>query len=342
MKRYSNILLCLCFPLLMFLTGCLDEDVRTIVNADGSSERIYSVQISGKEFPESGFPRPYDGSWTIRTDSNRTCTARKKFATPEALSNEYAGARDTGIVGLNVSINKRFEWFYTYLDYRETYVMRNRLVSVPVTDFMTKDEIDRYVRGDTSDALKHKVDAWDYRNMYEAFFAELVAETQRRNDRELPPALLNGKKEEFYRGILVGDSINTANKKKDGDTTKKGLDDKYILDLSVKVFGTNAILKYEAFADTTIKQIAGKQDPGGHPDNWSSSVQMPGILLATNSASVEGNSASWKFASKQIHVGEYVMTASSRVTNVWTFIVTGIVALMVVALGVVRMAKRRR
>jgi hypothetical protein len=346
-NRYANILLWLCAPMLVFLPGCLDEDVRTIVSADGSSERIYSLQNSTRELPANAFPRPLDDSWTIEwkkpkaTDSAYVYTARKKFATPEALSSEYSGARDTGIVGISVSLKKRFEWFYSYLDYRESYVMRNKLVSVPISEFMTKDEIERYIRGESSDSLKEKVERWDIRNLYEAFYAELITETQRRNDRELTPVLLNQKKEELYGGILAADSIDNANKKTNGDSTKKVLDNEYILKLSAKIFGTNAVLKYDSFIDTTLGELFKKQSPGGHPDNWTSSVQMPGILLATNSTTVEGNSASWKFASGQIHIGEYVMTASSRVTNVWAFVVAGIIALLVVALGIVGAARKK-
>jgi hypothetical protein len=348
MKRYANILLWLCAPMLFFLSGCLDEDVRTIVSADGSSERVYSLQNSTQILPDNAFPRPFDDSWTVEwkkpraTDSAYTYTARKKFATPEALSGEYTGARDTGIVGISVSLKKRFEWFYSYLDYRESYVMRNKLVTVPITEFMTKEEIERYIRGESSDSLKQKVERWDFRNLYEAFYAELLAEAERRSDRELTPTHLSQRKEELYRGLMTLDSIDHADRKEGDDSTKKVFDNnKNVLKFSATILG-NAILKYEAFTDSAIQQIYSKKNPGGHPDSWTSSVQMPGILLATNSASLEGNSASWKFASGQIHAGEYVMTASSRVTNVWAFVVTGIVALAVAILGIVGVVRRRR
>ncbi|MFI5251463.1 MAG: hypothetical protein ACHQQQ_03430 [Bacteroidota bacterium] len=349
MKRYDILFLAFIIPVLLILPGCLDEQVRTIVSADGSVERIYSFQNNTRTIPTNAFPRPSDDSWRVEwkkpkaTDSTIVYTASKKFPSAEELNKEYADARDTGNVGIDVSINKQFGWFYTYLDYSEKYTMRNPLQRVPVTDFMTKDEIDRYVRGETSDTLNHKVDMWDLRNLYEAFYSDLIAEAERRNDRELAPALLKEKKEELFTKVIAADSLDRANKKKEKDSTKNKFDDmKNVMKFCAGIYGTNAILKYDSFAQAALEKIYNKQHPGGHPENWLPSVQMPGILLATNSSTVEGNSASWKFNSKQIHVGDYAMTASSRVANIWAFVVTGIGALMVVALGFIGMVRRKR
>ena len=348
MKRFANVLLCLCVPMLMFLQGCLDEDVHTIVSPDGSLERTYSFKTSSMNVPSDAYPRPNDSSWTVEwkkpkeAESSYVYTARKTFATGESLNSEYTGPRDTGAIGVAVSLTKRFQWFYSYFEYRESYVMRNKLIHVPVTRFMTNEEIERYVQGESSESLERKVDLWDFTNLYEEFYPALIKEIDRRKNPALS-AVVSSKKDELFRALIEADSLEKARKESLRDSAKQKMGDAdEVLEFCAKFLGNRDIIAYGPYADSVISDIASRQKPGGHPQNWNSSVQMPGILLETNSASVEGNKVSWKFNEKQIHVGEYVMTASSRITNAWAYVVTGIAGLLVAAMMIVGMLRRKK
>ena len=346
MKRYGHAVLHLVIPALTMLTGCLEVNVRTTVSADGSSERVVSMQTGSHEVPIGAFPVT-DSTWLVEwketggKDQKYEYVARKKFQTPDDLRREYSTMPDTGPIGLQVSLRKRFEWFYTYFDYREMYTRRNVFNNVPVTDYLTKDEIDRYLRGEESDSLKDKVKMWEDRNLFEEFFRSLLAEVQRRNDPALPPLLLLGKKEELFRRVTAAESEHKKRDRNETDSTGH----EPTIELAIRVFAdvlhTRAALSLQPVAEQTWAAILAKMENDKHPDSWTCSLQMPGLLLATNSNVVDGNLVSWKFTADQIRVGDYVMQASSRTTNVWAFAVSGAAALLVILMAIFSLLRRR-
>jgi hypothetical protein len=346
MKRFLNILSGLIIPASLFLPGCLDIDVRTTVASDGSSERTISLQCSSRELPRGVFPSASDSSWVIEwkevtdTASHFEYIARKKFSSPEDLVREYASRPDTGVVGIKISLQKRFEWFYTYLDYREAYVMHNDTGIIPVTQFMTPSEIERYVRGDKTEGLKNKVKQWDDRVIFERIFRNLIQETDRLQDTGIPSSLLMAKKEELFADMVRADSLKGKNSKQGADSTKKKSDGTTdFLQGLESVLKTKAVYRLGPAIDRIIPSLEINNRP--HPDSWKSSLQMPGLLVETNSDVVEGNLLTWKFGSDQIHVGEYQMNASSRVANVWAFIVTGFAGLLVAFFALRKVSRRR-
>ncbi len=343
MKNYKVIILGALMPLLFGASGCLEVHVRTNISSDGSAERVITMSLASRELPDNAFPVPVDSTWTVdwkeihEKDVKYEYTARKIFKTREELQYEYAAAPDTGRVGIRVTLQKRFEWFFTYLDYNETYTFNNPFNAVPVSDYLTTDEVRRYVYGDKSDTLKYKVKRWESRNLLEEVYRPLVAEAQRRHDSALPASLLEEKKEEYFDLVVAVDSANDANKKGDkskADSAKDNLDNpEGLIRLLAKVTGTDAVYTLLPAARNAMAALERNFEMTKHPDGWQSSVQMPGMILETNSNAVEGNAMTWKFDAGQLEVGGYEMHASSRVTNVWAFVVTGIVALLILLPG---------
>lgn len=348
MKRYAVAVLSVLVPIMM--SGCLDEHVTTTVSADGSSERTISIKTPEKSLPNGAFPAAIDSTWSVEwkeiaeKDSKYEYTARKKFQTPDELSREYAALGDTGVIGLSVSLEKKFAWFYTYLYYKEVYTMRNPVANVPVTDYLTKEEIARYVRGEKSDSLDEKVKLWDSRNDFEELFRPILAEAERRNDPALPASLLKDKKEDLFRRVIEVDSMDKKADEHHGDAKKKetaSVDEtvRFFIKMFKEVLGTTHVSGYDSVFMQSWDAMDRKKKP--HSDSWNSSLQMPGLLTETNSDALEGNMITWKFSANQIHVGPYEMHATSRVTNVWAFIVTGIAALLLVILAILNTFRRR-
>ncbi len=345
MKRSA--VLYLVIPVLSLMPGCLDVNVRTTVLSDGSSERVISMKLDTQNVPEGAFPMPADSTWQVEwkettdKDNKFEYVARKRFSSPEDLQREFNQRPDTGAIGLSVFLQKRFEWFYTYLDYREVYTRKNIFNNVPVSDYLSKDEIDRYLHGDETDSLKAKVKMWENRNLFEEFFRPLLAEVRRRNDPSLPPSLMLEKKEELFRQVLAADNENKNEEKGKVDST--GHDP--TVDLALRVFAdvvrTHTVLSLQPVADRAWEAIAEKMEKDKHPDSWTCALQMPGLLLSTNSNVVDGSLITWKFTADQIRVGDYVMQASSRVTNVWAFVITGAAALLVILTAMLALLRRR-
>ena len=59
-------------------------------------------------------------------------------------------------------------------------------------------------------------------------------------------------------------------------------------------------------------------------------VLMPGKVIDAGNGVVEGNVIHYKFSGERLIPHPYVITATSRVTNVWAFIVTILVILLAI------------
>jgi hypothetical protein len=339
MKRITTTMLWCILPIMFSVTGCFEVYVRTTISADGSCERIITIKNSSKNVPAEAFPLPLDSTWSVEwketKDSNNRYeyVARKRFQTPEELEHAYAAQKDSGNIKLHISLHKKFEWFYTYVHYKEVYAMQNAFMYVPVSNYLTPEEIERVVQGEKNDTLKHKVELWDMRNMFEDFYRSLVDEIQRRNDAAVSLSLLAEKKEELFLRLIT-------------DTTSKGKEiseDSELLHMFADVLKNKTILSYQSFAETRWETVVNKMTKqNSTPGGWNYSVQMPGILLETNGNVVEGNVVTWKFNGDQIHVGDYSMSASSRVTNMWAFVTTGIAVLCMLIVVIFTSIRKRK
>ncbi len=331
MTTHRPVQLYLALVISLLFSGCLDIDVHTIINSDGSSERTISIKRETKQIPDGVYPWAGDSTWTVTwkelPDKNTSyeCTATKSFPTPDALTHEYSSRPDTGVIRLNVSLTKRFEWFYTYFDYREVYTMHNSNVTIPVSAFLSPAEVERYVRGDNSDTLKAKVKKWDNRNGFEIFFRSVVEEARKLNDPSLPPSLFTQNKERLFQIMVEVDTQKNVKKTGRDSTQKNDEEIGRILAEMKTVLRTDAVVKLTPVIRQVFDRLVQGERP--HPDTWTSAVRMPGLLLETNSEIVEGSLVSWKFSADQIHVGDYVMTAESRSLNIWAFVITGAAAL---------------
>jgi hypothetical protein len=70
---------------------------------------------------------------------------------------------------------------------------------------------------------------------------------------------------------------------------------------------------------------------------YKNQVLMPGTLYSSNGDSVSGNLVSWNFDSFDCLIVDYEMKAESRVTNIWAFVITG----LVIAGGVVWLVRKK-
>lgn len=316
------------------LSGCLEIAVKTIISTDGSSERTVSVKRPAKTLPDHGYPLPSDTTWatewkeTGEKDLPYEYVATKRFATPEALSAEYSRDPDTGAVRIAVGIDRRFEWFYSYIDYHETYSLRNPFERLPVKDYFTQEEIGNVARGEKSDSLHKKIEEWDYRNIFEEHFARLIAAIGE-GDADVNRARLGEVKEEVFR--LSREDTANANEDQVRHTVR----------LLEQALGSRSITRYEGSVARVIAEVDSMQERRKSADRWVSSVVMSGLLVSANGGTVEGNEVRWTIESKQLLVTPVSMEARSRVTNIWAFTVTGVVALLLLVPAVLSLFRRR-
>jgi len=348
MNSINKIVMTLLFPLLISLTGCLDEKVKTTINSDGSCQRTISMKLQSKSVPERAFPVGSDG-WSVELrESGDTSVpyeyiATKSFRSPEEFRAEYSSENISKAMRIDVSIEKRFQWFYTYIDYSEKYLFKNPYGHVPVTNFLTPEEIEQFQCGEKEEALKEKVDRWIERDKFEELYAVLVNDAERMNDPALPVSLLRDNKERFASMLAEDDSTKKAGKKySDTTLTEEQIILNIYLEVGGKVFGKAAIQKLQPAAVQAIRDMQLKDELIKFPDTWEYTTIMPGLLLESNGQTIRGNNVTWKFRPDHAKVAPYVMHASSRVVNVWAFIVSAGLLLLLVLISLVSIVRRRR
>ena len=153
--------------IVLFIVSCGENyKVKTIIYADGSCLRTLIVTYEDSvdvDFFELDHPVPIDTTWNlvIETDTNENGDtifihkASKKIESVERLNQLYA--KDSGMyrsIERTVVLKKRFRWFYTFLDYEETYMklfdqpsLNNYLDSVQYSYAMlADDEQEKYLK----------------------------------------------------------------------------------------------------------------------------------------------------------------------------------------------------
>jgi hypothetical protein len=321
--------------LLLLIPGCLEVKVTTTVHSDGSCERVVTTNPREQKVPDKAFPIPVDSTWTptwekAEGNDGFRYTATKHFADGNELAREYSqDSTDPRILRITPEVEKRFRWFYTYLTYRETYHRYSSFRRIPPSQVLSEDEIRRISEGEKNDTLKKKLDEWVFRNLYEGFHEALLDGAKRLGDPTLTVKAVAGRKEELFRTIL-GDTLHAD----EFDST---------LTMMSRFFNSPGVIKLRAELkrawDAAEEMLQTEQRADAE---YTNTVVMPGLVVDTNAGEVRGTTVSWKFSADRFRLRDHEMWVESRVMNVWTVVLTGIVALLLVgALAVVGRARPR-
>jgi hypothetical protein len=309
--------------ILLTVPGCKHEQKTTTkINSNGSCERV--IVIKSASDTASSFPLPSDTSWVTRIegDSEKVFVASKKYDDVNEINNDY---RIPGKISVEVKFEKRFRWFYTYFNYQETYKAYSSFHRISLISFLSKDEYEQYEKGDTSKAIKEKLDEFFMRNVAEEFYGQFVDSIESLRDPLLPVTAFQAKKTEFITGCI--------------DIFKDKIND---LEYLEKIVGIKLRGKVESQIEGIKKSIDKKVDymmnAGG---SYTNEVVMPGIILNTNASTVEGNKVSWKLDNEKFTYTDYIMIVESRSANPWVTYITGGALIMIVALLMVPRLRRK-
>lgn len=343
MNTINRTSIALILPLLVSFTGCLDEKVKTVINPDGSSQRTISMKLRSKSVPEKAFPSA-SGLWQTEwkesgdTSAPYEYRATRSISTPGEFHCEYSVDDSSRAMRIEASVEKRFQWFYTYIDYTEKYTFKNPFGNLPVTDYLSPDEIERFQRGEEAESLKSKVQLWIESDKFEELFSNLTDYADKTNDPEISSSFLLKNKERLARHILNEDSTW----KEDKSTADSGGTEERIFNrISTIVFGHKISEKLQPAVARAIGSIQSKEKLILFPDSWEYTTAMPGLLVESNGQTITGSSVTWKFTPDQAKVAPYVMMATSRIVNLWAFILSGALLLLLVLISLVPVLRRR-
>ena len=224
---------------LIFFQGCLEYDFTTRVNSDGSIDRTVVIAGDSSEVITQKVIQPLDSSWStnFRKDTGDerrwVLIAERSFKSVKDMKTYFFADPDTGrTFSLDVSLKRKFRWFYTYFDYRETMLSIQPFRRIPVTRFLTIDELgllslpenmeigysretDRLIAmkkdsirvlnqkdstrmSELQKDLEMRFTLWEYNSAFEEFYNELEREIKGRN---VEWKVLSGDKDRVWNRI---------------------------------------------------------------------------------------------------------------------------------------------
>jgi hypothetical protein len=306
---------------LLTVSGCKKErKTTTQINSDGSCVR--TIVVNPVSDTSSSFPVPTEKSWEARLegDTEKVYVASKRFDDVNQINNEY---RRAGKIGVDLKFEKKFRWFFTYFTYVETYKPCFQIQRILIRAFLTKEEYAQYENGDTSKALKKRMDEFLMANIFDEFYSQLIDSVESLHDASLPVTVFIAKKKEI-----------------DFDNMKHNTKD--IIKYLEKILGLKLRDKLERQIDGIDNLVEAKVqfmiDAGG---DYVNEVVMPGIVLNTNANTVEGNKVVWHFNEDKFTFINYTMIVESRIANPWTTYTTGGALIVIVALLLLPRMRRK-
>lgn len=337
--KTTTVILSLIALLLLVFSSCREVKVTTRVNPDGTFTRIITVTGDSTDNFRTDLPFPVDETWTgmfSRDTSDSTKfiqTYIKSFRNSNELNAEIKS--DTGqykSLVRDVSVTKRFRFFFSYLTFKEVYRSANPFTSLDYHEFLTEEDIHWYSGLKTPitpvDSI-HKDEAEDKVLAFSVASATAEVESIIRDGiKKLNNPLLNNVDISNYHDSLYKfvEAWNDKSELNIIESCRKwsGNEAFYLLkDLEPPIF--EGFAKKVAAMELVFKL-----------EGYTEEVEMPGLITGTNSAMLNGNQVRWDFQPLNIIVSDFEMYAESRVINYWAFVVAGMVLLAMVVLMVIK------
>jgi hypothetical protein len=313
MKHISRIAALL---LTLFAAGCNDYAVKTTIHRDGSFERTIICDGDSLGLYSLHLPYVFSDSWNVeirrkeQTEKSFVTTAKKLYANNDELMAEFARGKDSAKLQISSQIEKRFRWFFTYYDYKETLPPYATFTHLSLDSFFTPTEIGFMKEGKDS-LIKKRVDEFWLRNIIEELLKRILVKVEELNDPELTQSLILQKKEALTQELLKSEDPKSDSITKTFET----------------ILRTKSAKKLSSTIDSILKDLTAAIEMEGERDvSYKNEVTMPGILLSTNSEKIEGNNVTWQCSSKKYF--DVTMTAESRAVNLWAIVLTSIVCIL--------------
>ncbi|MFC2102176.1 hypothetical protein ACFLS7_04205 [Bacteroidota bacterium] len=341
-------ILILLFVVILVFSGCREISVTTQVHRDGSFTRTVTVTgDSSSVFEDGNLPYPIDSTWervaVKDTSSDKKSgdswilTYSKTFTGSKELMSEIT--RDTSWrkqLQCQITVDNSFGFFYSYLTFKQVYQPANPFTFLPYQDSLTSEDL-LWLSGQKTVVSPSDSNRFDeVEERAEGFLiASVTAEMEhilgngivRLNDSALTPGDV----------IRFHDSIHRYVAEWQIDQPEKFIG--YLKQWS----GNAAFDKLLTLEPPLFTEFSKKVDLFNNllmMDTYPETVEMPGLIIETNSAMLKGNQVSWEIQPMCFMFTEYKMVVESRVVNNWAFVVTGIVLLLLIVVMIVKAVKR--
>ena len=314
-------------------TSCFSENymIITKVERDGSFRR--EIKTVADSLSISLFPYNLTDGWEIsQTDTilkewsdkdkyKKNIKISKKFKSIEELSADFR--HDLIFPSPNESLKKRFRWFYTYYAFTAIYPEITDKGRVPMDNYLNREEQKFYLQGDIStyrgmtgfelktnilDGLETSFMKWYSRSMYEESF-EIILQYVNADLRSQLFAIkdslysINIKQVDYFKDPSISDICII-------------LDKFFVTDHYSRLYYENGqemnnILEGRTKVVDELQKFSIQYE-----------LALPGKLIATNADLQNDGSLVWKINMFKFLADDYMLTAESRVVNIWAFALT--------------------
>lgn len=370
MKTNRFLIIVAAAALLMTSCNNHDERMLTIINEDGSCSREMSfhpykeqVQASINEPIEINgmfYNTDWERTWSVMGDSvQHACPMTEQQW--DSLQNVFADQhvpdkilmhfkRNYQNVGemsdsltqavchlfrATASLDKHFKWFYTDYTYKETLAITdiNQIFPVSLDRFVSADSASYWFTGEPNlaagltgaeqkemlDDIEARISHWLNACTMSFIYAQVWL---RYNKVENPPV----SKEQFLAlkdSIVMSPAVRNMDLFNSLSQVSNILKDFYQSDSYTPLFSDST--KWERMLETKYKSFNNLATMKPMLD-----YVMPGKVIDAGNGVVEGNIVRYKFSGERLIPHPFEVTITSRVTNVWAFIVTFLVIILAV------------
>ena len=314
-------------PLLFLFSGCEHNvTVSSKVYPDGSIDRTIVLHNADSAKSEQNFfGANRNAGWDVvisnptkpSTESDNrnevNITFKKHFSSVEELNKETNPDHDT-VFHVASSFEKDNRWFYTYVEYRDTYKALNLFKTIPKEEYFTKEDfafINRLPAEGTTISkadslylarLNEKIfDLYGSRTIFEEIFRHTVVTLNEHDVASQWIDTLTRKKEELYHGFVR--AINLE------DGALLSTFDQLNIPMSGEVRAS-----MQQKADDIEKRLEFMSEV--YSGKFVHSIEMPWTIMESNADSVINNQLYWRPPVVKFLLTDYTMSAKSRRLNV--------------------------
>lgn len=347
-----------------------DERMLTIINEDGTCSREMTfhpdqetvmaplnepIQSNGLHFGPD-----WERTWSIKGDSVRHTCPMSELQW-DSLMNVWSEQKEpqTGLMHVKrqyqnvsemsdsltqavrhlfkatASLDKHFKWFYTDYTYKETLASTdlNQIFPVPLDRFINADSASYWFTGEPNlaagltgaeqkemlDEIETRISQWFCACTMSNIYAHVW---QNYDEVKNPPV----SEEQFWAlkdSVIMSPAVRNLNLFGNISQVSNILKDFYQSDAFTPLFSDSTRwerlleIKYENYENlVTMKPML--------------EYMMPGKVIDAGNGVVEGNVVRYRFSGERLIPHPYNVTITSRITNVWAFVVTALVILLAI------------
>ena len=370
MKTNRFLVIIAAVALLMTSCRDNDSSMLTIINEDGTCSREFSfhpypnsVMVSSdKPIENDGlhFGAGWERSWSVAGDSVRhpvpltqeqwdslqrvfpkqdvhskiLMHVKRNFRNASEMSDSLTNAV-RHLFKSTATLEKHFKWFYTDYVYQETLAITNieQIFSIPLDRFVSADTASYWFTGQPNlsegltgaeqkellDEIEPKISHW----FNACTMAFVYAHVSLRYDEVRNPPVSKEQFLDLKDSIVMSPAVRNMSLFDDINQVSKILKDFYHSDAYTPLFSDSK--EWERVLDKKYKSYEYLMMMAPQLD-----YVMPGKVMDSGDGVVEGNMIHYKFSAERLIPHPYVITATSRVTNVWAFIVSFLVIMLAI------------